>query len=130
MTLLPLVEVQFVANAHNEWVALHLHIDASDPEPALQWLFGSPDLLAAVAPLDCVLQLASVAPLTPSVLKLLPPNRVILAIDAGALADSGAARQLDALHEHGYRVLLDGAPPVDAPRPAHSAVSLDCSGSA
>jgi EAL and modified HD-GYP domain-containing signal transduction protein len=126
----PLVEVHFVANAQNEWVALILRVaQPSDPSEALSALFGTPDLLAAIAPLDCVLLLADPAILTPSILALLPSNRVLLAVAADALARDGGEAQLSALHERGYRVLLDGPLPDGVKRPpALRAVSLDCRG--
>jgi len=108
----PLVEVRPVANAQNEWVALLLgsaNGQAIDT-PALQALFGAPDLLAAVAPLDCILLLDHPGVLTPPILDLLPPVRVLLAVRAGALAEEGAARRLAALQEAGYRILIDGEP--------------------
>ena len=85
------------------------------------------DLLAASAPLDCVLLLDTPARLTPPLLAQLPPQRVVLAIDAGALAVDGAARQFAALQEQGYRILLDGALPEGVARPATlRGVALDC----
>jgi c-di-GMP phosphodiesterase len=126
----PLVDIRSVANAQNEWVALLLRAagDGLD-EPTLQAMFGTPDLLAAVAPLDCILLLDSPAVLTPPILKLLPPNRVVLAVAARSLAGEGAARRLAELQMDGYRVLLDGAPPEGMARPAAlRSVSLDLAG--
>jgi EAL and modified HD-GYP domain-containing signal transduction protein len=124
----PLVEVSPVANAQNEWVALLLQgtsqaIDGA----ALQALFGTLDLLAAVAPLDCIVLLDSPAVLTPLILELLAPNRVLLAVRAGALAEAGAARRLAELQAAGYRILLDGdVAPGMPPPPALRSVSRDC----
>jgi EAL and modified HD-GYP domain-containing signal transduction protein len=128
----PLVEVHFVANAQNEWVALSLRVvQASDVSEALKAMFGTPDLLAAIAPLDCVLLLDDPAILTPPVLSLLPSNRVVLAVAAAALAREGGAGQLVALHERGYRVLLDGPLPDGVQRPsALRSISLDCAAGA
>ncbi|MFC5459204.1 HDOD domain-containing protein [Massilia niabensis] len=90
-------------------------------------LFGNADLLAAIAPLDCVLRLDAPSILTPNLLSLLPPNRVVLAFDAAALAHDGAQKQIAALHERGYRLMLDGALPPSVLRPsAAPAVALDC----
>jgi EAL and modified HD-GYP domain-containing signal transduction protein len=115
----PLVDIRSVANAQNEWVALLLRaVDGSLDDASLQAMFGAPDLLAAVAPLDCIVLLDSPAALTPPVLKLLPPNRVVLAVDACSLAGEGAARRLAELQMDGYRVLLDGALPEGMPQPA------------
>ena len=113
----PLVDIRSVANAQNEWVALLLRAaEGSFDDATLQAMFGTPDLLAAVAPLDCILLLDSAAVLTPPISKLLPPGRVVLAVAAAALAEEGAAKRLAELQLDGYRVLLDGAlPPGVAP---------------
>jgi EAL and modified HD-GYP domain-containing signal transduction protein len=113
----PLVDIRSVANAQNEWVALLLRAPDGFDEATLQAMFGAPDLLAAVAPLDCILLLDSPSGLTPPVLKLLPPNRVVLAVDARSLAGEGTARRLAELQMEGFRVLLDGPLPVDMPQP-------------
>lgn len=128
LTPFPLVQMHPIANGRNEWVALGLDLRArSGNADALPLLFGSPDLLAAIAPLDCVLQLDGPAQLPLSLLKQLPPQRVVLAIDAAALAQDGAPRQLAALQEEGYRILLDGALAPGVARPATlRAVALDC----
>jgi EAL and modified HD-GYP domain-containing signal transduction protein len=124
----PLVEVLPVANAQNEWVALWLRaMDQSADTDTLRTVFGTPDLLAASAPLDCVLQIANPAVLTAQVLALLPRTRVVLAVQAAALADEGAAQQLVALQEAGYRVLLDGpAAGGEQPQRHLHSVSSDC----
>jgi EAL and modified HD-GYP domain-containing signal transduction protein len=129
-SLLPLVHMQAAANAGNHWVALTLRIDerAGDPGAAWHAVFASPDLLTAVAPLDCVLLISSPAILTPALLGLMPPHRVIFAIDAAALNDDAACRAMAELQEEGYRILIDGATPaVLALTPALRAVALDCS---
>jgi EAL and modified HD-GYP domain-containing signal transduction protein len=115
----PLVDIRSVANAQNEWVALLLRAaEGSFDASTLQAMFGAPDLLAAVAPLDCIVLLDSAAALTPSVLSLLPPNRVVLAVAAQALQAEGALRRLADLQMDGYRVLLDGPLPAGMPAPA------------
>ncbi|MFS2019663.1 hypothetical protein ACEN88_24165, partial [Massilia sp. CT11-108] len=87
-----MVEVRSVANAQNEWVALLLGTPGAGlDDPALQGLFGTPDLLAAIAPLDCIVLLDDAAVLTPPVLNVLPANRVLLAVRADALATDGTA---------------------------------------
>jgi EAL and modified HD-GYP domain-containing signal transduction protein len=114
----PLVEIRSVANAQNEWVALLLRATEGGLDDAtLQAMFGAPDLLAAVAPLDCIVLLDSPAALTPPVLTLLPPNRVVLAVSAQALAEEGAARRLASLQAEGHRVLLDGPLPDGVSQP-------------
>jgi c-di-GMP-related signal transduction protein len=127
----PMVRLHPVANGRNEWVALGMDLrTALLPAPVPEQvaaLFGTPDLLAAIAPLDCVLLLADPAALTPNLLTLLPPNRVVLAFAAAALAQDGAAQRLSNLHASGYRLMLDGPLPAGVVRPADvRAVSLDC----
>jgi EAL and modified HD-GYP domain-containing signal transduction protein len=114
-----LIDIHSVANAQNEWVALLLRAAEGSIEGAtLQAMFGAPDLLTAVAPLDCIVLLDSPAVLTPPVLNLLPPNRVVLAVAAHALQDEEMVRRLGSLQMDGYRVLLDGPPPAEAQQPA------------
>jgi len=126
----PVVEVRSVANAQNEWVALLLGTPGAGlDDPALQGLFGTPDLLAAIAPLDCIVLLDDAAVLTPPVLNVLPANRVLLAVRADALATDGTARRLAELQMAGYRVLIDGALPEGVAAPiALRTVARDAGG--
>lgn len=131
--LFPLVEMRAVTNARNEWRALSLTVGAFDGDAtaALFAIFRQPDLLVAIAPLDCMLCLATPAILTPDLLELMPPSRLVLVIPAAALADAAAARQLVDLRDDGYRIMLDGAAPAGvALPPTLQRVSLDCSGGA
>jgi EAL and modified HD-GYP domain-containing signal transduction protein len=113
----PLVDIRSVANAQNEWVALRLRAaEGSFDGATLQAMFGGTGLLAAVAPLDCIVLLDTPAVLTPSVLALMPPKRVVLAVAAHGLQEEGMARRLASLQMDGYRVLRDGPPAtLDAP---------------
>lgn len=125
----PLVAIDPVANGQNEWVALCLRVgDGAATAHGLQTVFGEPDMLAAIAPLDGLLMLDDPSALTPPVLALLPANRIGFVVAAGALAQDGVARRLAELHETGYRIWLDGATPagVKVP-PALRTVARDCS---
>lgn len=119
-----------VASRQNAWVALIVAPSAGQlTADTLGALFGTADLLAAIAPLDCVLRVADPALLSdlPTLQTLLPPHRVVLDIDAAALARESGAGAIAALHERGYRLLLDGPLPHGVPRPAAvRAVALDC----
>ena len=124
----PLVAIDPVASAQNEWVALGLRLaPGADLSQRLQAVFAGADLLTAIAPLDCLLHLDGPQALTVPVLALLPPNRTGLVIKSEALASGGAARQLAELHAGGYRIWLDGAVPdgVTVP-PALRTVARDC----
>ncbi|MDK6078966.1 EAL and HDOD domain-containing protein [Massilia varians] len=124
----PLVAIDPVANGQNEWVALCLRVEGgADLPQRLQAVFGTPDLLAAIAPLDGLLMLDHPAALSPPVLAMMPANRIGFVIAAQALLEDGAARRLTELHELGYRLWLDGAPPegVKAP-PALRTIARDC----
>jgi EAL and modified HD-GYP domain-containing signal transduction protein len=124
----PLVAIDPVANGQNEWVALCLRVEEGRASPQdLQAVFGTPDLLAAIAPLDGLLMLDNPASLTPPVLALMPANRIGFVVAAGALADDGAGRRLTELHELGYRLWLDGTPPPEAKLPpALRTIARDC----
>lgn len=124
----PLVAIDPVANAQNEWVALSLRLPPGAELPQrLQTVFAGSEVLDAIAPLDCLLHLDSPAALTAPVLALLPANRVGLVIAAAALDAASAARQLAELHAYGYRIWLDGDIPEGAKAPAAlRAVARDC----
>jgi EAL and modified HD-GYP domain-containing signal transduction protein len=124
----PLVAIDPVANGQNEWVALCLRVDGGAASAqGLQTVFGEPDMLAAIAPLDGLLMLDDPSALTPPVLALLPANRIGFVVAAGALAQDGVARRLAELHETGYRIWLDGAAPdgIKVP-PALRTMARDC----
>jgi EAL and modified HD-GYP domain-containing signal transduction protein len=126
----PLVAMQAVANAQKEWVALTVHLDPAhvDTSAGLHAVFGDSAMLAAIAPLDCVVFVATPTILTKSLLSLLPPNRVIFAFRAIAFADQAASDCAVALHGQGYRILLDGPVPPGIQVPANlRAIALDCS---
>jgi len=128
----PLVAIDPVANGQNEWVALCLRVDGGAARTQrLQAVFDTPDLLAAIAPLDGLLVLDDPSVLTPPVLALLPVNRIGFVVAAGALAQNGVARRLAELHEFGYRIWLDGAAPEGAKVPAAlRTAARDCSSDA
>lgn len=113
----PLVRFEPVANLQNAWVSLGVRVGASEPSAALHAIFGAPDLLAAIAPLNCVLMLDAPAVLDPALLAMMPTGRVAFAVNAAALQLPDGAAQLSALYERGYRVLIDGPVPSDTPLP-------------
>lgn len=130
---LPLVDFNAASNAGNHWVALTLRLPGGSADATAAWhaVFGTSDLLSAVAPLDCVLLISTPAILTPALLDLMPPSRVMFAIAAGALSDEDAVKSLAALQEQGYRILIDGpAPEGVAVPPTLRAVALDCADTA
>ncbi|MBC7452494.1 MAG: HDOD domain-containing protein [Massilia sp.] len=106
-----MVDMHAVANAGNRWVALLLQLDAGLADPGAVWaaVFATPELLAAVAPLDCIVLLATPALLTPALLEAMPANRVLFAIAATALAEGANRGVIAALQQQGYRVLIDCA---------------------
>lgn len=112
--LFPRVGIDAVANMQNAWVALSLRVEPGEAQlrDALGSLFETPDLLAAIAPLYCVLSLDSAILIDAELLKLMPATRVCFAIGAAALQDDAQRQRLLALHGAGYRVLIDGALPA------------------
>ncbi|MES2321519.1 MAG: HDOD domain-containing protein [Pseudomonadota bacterium] len=131
--LFPLVEVQPAANVQNAWVALTLRVGAIDgtTSAGLLAIFSQPDLLAAVAPLHCIVLLDSPSVMTDTLRTLMPPNRVSFAFKAAGLADEGERKRMQALHDAGYRVMLDGrAPDGIAVPPTLRGQVLDCSAGA
>ncbi|QYF93863.1 HDOD domain-containing protein [Massilia sp. PAMC28688] len=116
----PLVRIEPVANLQNAWVSLSIRVsqDAEQLPAALHSIFGAPDLLAAIAPLNCVLMLDSAAVIDPALEALMPPSRVAFAFGAASLQAEDARKRTLALHEKGHRVLIDGALPADTAAPA------------
>jgi c-di-GMP-related signal transduction protein len=131
----PLVDLHFVANARNEWIALSMRVHSPGPaEAALRAVFGAgnsagpADVFAAIAPLDVVLLLDTTADLSPAVLDKLPTSRVVLVIDAAVLSGEGELARLKMLDAMGYRIMLDGVTPPDIKVPSTiRSVSMDCS---
>ena len=120
----PLVELRAVADVNHDWVALSVRL--AQPSD-LARVFGTPDLLAAIAPLDCILFLHSPI-LDSTTLAMLARERLVLLVPTASLSDDAAAKAAIALQEAGYRVLLDGIPAEGAPPPATlRAVSSGCS---
>ena len=114
----------------NAWVALSVRVEPVVGEMAdgLRSVFGAPDLLAAIAPLDCVVMLDTPLVLDRALLDLMPVARVIFAVSASALQNDAATESLLNLQTQGYRVLLDGpAPEGVAVPPTLRAVSADFS---
>ncbi len=109
-SMFPLVELQAVSNAHNEWVALtfELSADSGDAFQAALTLLKTPDAFAALAPLDCILPVAEPALLELSQLSELPPNRVILRVPAAACAEPAVQKKLSSYADAGYRIMVDG----------------------
>jgi EAL and modified HD-GYP domain-containing signal transduction protein len=122
--LFPLVAIAPVANMQNAWAALSLRVEPG--EGVLESLFAEPYLLAAIAPLNCILMLASPAAIAPELQAMMPPQRVILAFQASSLQDDNNRERAVALHEAGYRILIDGALPEGVSAPAGlAAVATD-----
>ena len=106
----PLVELHAVSNAHNEWVALTFALspDAGDAFQATLTLLKTPDVFAALAPMDCILPVPNPQLLELSHLETLPSNRVILRVPAAACADVAVQRKLSSYADAGYRIMIDG----------------------
>ncbi|SHN30242.1 signal transduction protein [Duganella sacchari] len=106
----PLVELHAVSNAHNEWVALTFALspDAGDAFQATLALLKTPDVFAALAPMDCILPVPNPQLLELSHLETLPSNRVILRVPAAACADVAVQRKLSSYADAGYHIMIDG----------------------
>ncbi|HEX7982411.1 MAG TPA: HDOD domain-containing protein [Duganella sp.] len=106
----PLVEFQAVSNARNEWVALafELSADAGDAFQATLTLFRTPDVFAALAPLDCIIPVPDPAQLELSQLSGLPTGRVILRVPAARCAEVPVQKKLATVADAGYRIMIEG----------------------
>ena len=117
--LFPFVRIEAVANLQNAWVALTLRVTPGpdDLAGALHSMFGPSDLLNAIAPLNCILMLDSPAVIDPALQALMPAPRVAFAFQGAALALEDNRTRIAALHEAGYRILIDGPLPDGASTP-------------
>ncbi len=133
LMLPPLVQINAVSNMQNAWVALSLHVEpvVGDIADGLRSVFAEPDLLVAMAPLDCIVMLASPMVIDEALAALMPASRVSFAIAAAALQDEASCQRALALQALGYRILVDGAPPAGMTLPATlRAVASDFSAAA
>ena len=127
----PLVDLSAISTMQNAWVALMLRIPPGqgDCAAALDSVFSAPDLLAAIAPLRCIVALETPDVLTESLLESMPPGRIGFAIAAAALENDTCTKRVAALAGAGYRVLIDGPLPDGVTAlPTVRAVANDCSG--
>lgn len=123
----PLVGLEAVANAQQEWVAVafRLHPDA-DVQADLLTLFSYPDMAAALAPLDCIVPLADPLRFADAHMPVLPASRVVLRVRASALIAPAARKRCAALAEQGYRILVDGEAGLHASQAGVVGVAADC----
>ena len=127
--LFPLVGLQAVANAHNEWVAVTLHV----PQPSTATLLavlGAADVYALLAPLDCILPLADPHGVDEATLAQLAPQRTIFRLPAIFAGDKHIQKKCRQWRDAGYRIVLDGpdASPVTAALVEARALSIDAAG--
>jgi EAL and modified HD-GYP domain-containing signal transduction protein len=104
---------------NREWVGVTVRT-AQDAD--LARAFATPDLLNAVAPLDCAVFVQSAEFVVECLQAVLPSKNVLLIIPAASLLAEGASKALRGLDDAGYRILLDGAMPEGAPAPGGAAV--------
>lgn len=125
----PLVGYQAVSNAQHEWVALAFDFspETEDTLQAALTLLNYPDMLEALAPLDCIIPLPDPRKLEASHLSSLPPQRVILRVTAEACQDEAVQKKCAALNEAGYRVMVDGVAGAAATKAGARALMFDCS---
>lgn len=127
--LFPLVGLQAVANAHNEWVAVTLHVPQASTAPLLAALAAA-DAYAFLAPLDCIIPLADPHGVDEAVLAQLAPQRTIFRLPAHLAGDKQIQKKCQQWRDAGYRLILDGvdAGPVAAAQVDARALSFDASG--
>ena len=127
--LFPLVGLQAVANAHNEWVAVTLHVPQASTAPLLAALAAA-DAYAFLAPLDCIIPLADPHGVDEAVLAQLVPQRTIFRLPAQLAGDKQLQKKCRQWRDAGYRILLDGADagPVAAAQVDARALSFDAAG--
>ena len=124
----PLVGLQAVSNARNEWVALAFDYvpGTGDAIQASLTLFNTPDMLAALAPLDCIVPIPEPLRLEASHLEALPSQRVILRIPAAVLDDPAVQKKCSAWADAGYRLMIEGVAGGNATKSGARALMFDC----
>jgi EAL and modified HD-GYP domain-containing signal transduction protein len=132
---LPLVGLQPVANAHNEWVAVTLQLPAGDGDgstlPALSAIsaaLGPSQAFLALAPLDLIIPVADPRQLSAALLERLPPHRVLFCMPAALCGERTVQEKCVALTDAGYRLLLDGPAGGDAGKTGARGLTYDCAG--
>ncbi|OEZ86050.1 HDOD domain protein [Janthinobacterium sp. HH104] len=127
--LFPLVGLQAVANAHNEWVAVTVHVPQASTAPLLAALAAA-DAYVFLAPLDCIIPLADPHGVDEAVLAQLVPQRTIFRLPAQLAGDKQLQKKCRQWRDAGYRILLDGADanPVVAAQVDARALSFDAAG--
>ncbi|MDZ5636909.1 EAL and HDOD domain-containing protein [Janthinobacterium sp. GMG1] len=118
-----------MANAHNEWVAVTLHVPQASTAPLLAALAAA-DAYAFLAPLDCIIPLADPHDVDEAVLAQLAPQRTIFRLPAHLAGDKHIQKKCQQWRDAGYRLILDGAEagPVTAAQVDARALSFDASG--
>lgn len=104
----PLVGLQAVANAHNEWVAVILHLP-QEAGVVLASVLGAADAYAALAPLDLIIPLHDPFSVDAATLAACVPQRTILRLPASLANDKPIQKKCAQWAEAGYRIVLDGA---------------------
>ena len=131
--LFPLVGLQAVANAHNEWVAVSFHVPPQT-QGALLAALAVADVYARLAPLDCIIPIGDPHGADEALLaQLLPhlvPQRTIFRLPAAAAANKQVQKTCLQWREAGYRIVLDGpdAGPVTAAYVDARALGIDAAG--
>lgn len=125
----PLVGLKAVTNAQHEWVALAFDIAAApdDTLHALQLVFGYPDMMAALAPLDCIVTAPDLAVTDPTQLASLPSSAVMFRVPLSACTDAGRQKKCKQLVEQGYRLLVEGEGGIHAGQAGIRSMAFDCS---
>ncbi|WP_374362583.1 EAL and HDOD domain-containing protein [Pseudoduganella danionis] len=130
-SLFPLVALQAVSNAHNEWVVLTIEPseDAGDVWQSALSLLKTTEVLESFLPLDCILNVPQPAQLELSQLDGLPPNRVVLRVPAAAVAEVPVQKKLASYTEAGYRIMIDGLAGMAATLSGAKSLMYDASSS-
>ena len=124
----PIVGLKAVSNAQNEWVALSFYISASASGAlaALQTVFNYPDMDAALAPLDYLIDLDAPQQAEVSHYDCLPRNKTIFRIAAADCALPEVQAKCKQLADAGFRLMVDGDAGASAGKAGIRGLSHDC----
>lgn len=115
--LFPVLGLEAVADTRHQWTALAVQPHpASAQSTSLLALLCQADVLAAFAPLDCIVPLPDPLALDVAETAQLPAARFVLQVPAAALQEAAVRKQCAMLAEQGFRLLVEGEAGVHAPQ--------------
>lgn len=108
----PLVFLQPVADVHNVWTALSLHISPSEEDGGalLSRLFNEFGLQEALDKLPCIIPVKDPVTFSPEFNNPIQQGQIVLRVPVEHCVDPGKIDALDWLYSRGFSIVADGLP--------------------